>query len=77
MLTCPLFTVAQDSFQLDKQRALNRFSVVRQLDPVMLEKVKDTPGKRHYLDADNGKPEVWFIDTDARHNDRNRPILVM
>ena len=80
VLTCPLFTVAQDSFQLDKQRAFESvFGSAAILDPVMLEKVKgDTPGKRHYLDADNdGKPEeVWFIDTDARHNDRNRPILV-
>ena len=30
------------------------------------------------MDTDNdGMPdEVWFIDTDPRHNDRNRPILV-
>lgn len=49
------------------------------LDPTMVEKVKnDKPGKRHYVDTDNdGRPdEVWFIDTDPRHNDRNRPILV-
>ena len=46
---------------------------------MIVEKVKnDTLGKRHYLDTDNdGKPdEVWFIDTDPRHNDRHRPILV-
>ncbi|WP_294080762.1 hypothetical protein, partial [Proteiniphilum sp. UBA5384] len=71
---------AQDSFQLEKQKAFEIvFGEATILDPVMVEKIKnDTPGKRHYVDADNdGKPEeVWFIDTDARHNDRNRPILV-
>jgi len=71
---------AQDPFQTEKQKAFeNVFGEAVMLDPVMVERVKsDTPGKRHYLDTDNdGKPdEVWFIDTDSRHNDRNRPILV-
>ena len=55
-------------FQLDKQRAFESvFGIAAILDPVMLEKVKgDTPANG-YLDTDNdGKPEVWFIDTDAR-----------
>lgn len=49
------------------------------LDPQMVQKVRsDKPGKRHYVDRNNdGKPEeVWFIDIDPRHNDRNRPMLV-
>lgn len=74
------FIQAQDSFQFEKQKAFEAvFADAVKFDPAMVEKVKnDTPGKRHYVDSDNdGKPEeVWFIDTDARHNDRNRPILV-
>ena len=49
------------------------------LDPVMVQKVmSDKPGKRHYVDKDkDGKPEeVWFIDNDRRHREKNLPILV-
>lgn len=39
---------------------------------------KDAPGTRHHVDANNdGKPEeVWFVDTDVRHPDEWRPVLV-
>lgn len=48
-------------------------------DQSMVEKVlSEEHGKRHYVDHDgDGKPEeVWFIDTDLRHNEGKRPILV-
>ncbi len=37
-----------------------------------------TPGERYYFDNDgDGKPdEIWFIDTDPRHNKDKQPILV-
>ncbi|MCC6797892.1 MAG: DUF4861 family protein [Candidatus Hydrogenedentes bacterium] len=40
--------------------------------------LKDTPGKRHYVDANvDGKPEeVWFVDTSPRHPESIRPVLV-
>ncbi len=49
------------------------------LDPAMREQVmKDTPGKRHYVDQNgDGKPEeVWFVDLDLRHPDSMLPVLV-
>ncbi|HNR31444.1 MAG TPA: DUF4861 family protein [Candidatus Hydrogenedentes bacterium] len=49
------------------------------LDPEMRAKVlADEPGKRHYVDKDgDGRPEeVWFIDTEPRHPEAWRPILV-
>lgn len=71
---------SQGTFTVEKQKAFEAvFGDAVVLDSVIVEKVKnDTLGKRHYLDTDNdGKPdEVWFIDTDPRHNDRHRPILV-
>ncbi|MDZ4857757.1 MAG: DUF4861 family protein [Candidatus Hydrogenedentes bacterium] len=48
-------------------------------DPVFsAQVVKDTPGKRHYVDMNvDGKPEeVWFVDTDLRHPEAMRPLLV-
>lgn len=68
------------SLKLQKQKAFETvFGDAVILDPKMVEKVKEAEeGKRHYLDTDgDGQPdEVWFIDTDSRHNDRNRPMLV-
>ena len=49
------------------------------LDSAMVKLVQsDKPGKRHYVDRNkDGKPEeVWFIDTDRRHREKNRPVLV-
>jgi hypothetical protein len=49
------------------------------LDPPMIKKVlSEEHGKLHYVDHDgDGKPEeVWFIDTDPRHNQDKRPLLV-
>lgn len=49
------------------------------LDPEMHRQVReDEPGKRHYVDRDqDGRPEeVWFVDTDARHPETRRPLLV-
>ena len=49
------------------------------IDQSRVEKIlADTPGKRHYFDNDgDGKPEeVWFVDTDPRHNKDKQPLLV-
>jgi hypothetical protein len=49
------------------------------LDPAMHAQVlQGKPGERHYVDRDqDGKPEeVWFIDTDRRHPESMRPVLV-
>lgn len=71
---------AQDNLKLAKQKAFERvLGDAAKLDPVMVNKVKnDVPGKRFYVDKNgDGKPdEVWFIDIDPRHNERNRPMLV-
>ena len=48
-------------------------------DPEMRKKVLAAPpGQRCYVDKNHdGKPEeVWFIDTDPRHAQADRPILV-
>lgn len=72
--------VAQEDIQVARQKAFEQvFGDAVKLDPVMVQKVKsDVPGKRHYVDKNgDGKPdEVWFIDIDPRHNERNRPMLV-
>ena len=72
--------LAQDSDKVLKQKAFEQvFKDAVKLDSAMVEKVRnDVPGKRHYVDSNgDGKPnEVWFIDIDPRHNERNRPILV-
>ena len=80
---CCLYTttvLAQDAEKMVKQKAFEQvFGDVVRLDPAMVTKVKnDTPGKRHYLDKDgDGKPEeVWFIDTEPRHTEAKKPILV-
>lgn len=71
---------AQDDGKIAKQKAFEQFfGDAAKLDPAMVQKVKaDIPGKRHYVDKNgDGKPEeVWFIDIDPRHNERNRPMLV-
>ncbi|MFO7976584.1 MAG: DUF4861 family protein, partial [Candidatus Hydrogenedentota bacterium] len=49
------------------------------LDPDIHRQVTEgEPGKRHYIDRDgDGQPdEVWFIDTDTRHPEDMRPVLV-
>ena len=49
------------------------------LNPAMIEKVlAGKPGERFYADPHNtGKPtEVWFIDTNFRHEEKDRPVLV-
>ena len=49
------------------------------LDPEIHRQVREgEPGKRHYIDrTGDGRPdEVWFIDTDARHPEDMRPVLV-
>ena len=49
------------------------------LDPDIHRQVREgEPGKRHYVDHDgDGRPEeVWFIDTDTRHPEGRRPVLV-
>ena len=79
-----LFFIVNISAQNDekkiKQKAFEQFfGDAAKLDSAMVQKVKaDTPGKRHYVDKDgDGKPEeVWFIDIEPRHNQRNRPLLV-
>lgn len=48
-------------------------------DPIFAAQVlKDEPGKRHYVDLNvDGRPEeVWFVDTDLRHPESMRPVLV-
>ncbi len=63
-----------------QQKAFERvFGDAARFDTAMVRKVKaDLPGKRHYVDRNgDGKPEeVWFIDTDPRHTESKRPILV-
>ncbi len=52
------------------------------LDPAMVEKLRSAApadlGKRQYIDRDgDGRPEeVWFIDTDGKHLESTRPLLV-
>lgn len=49
------------------------------LDPDIHRQVTEAePGKRHYIDWDgDGRPdEVWFIDTNTRHPENMRPVLV-
>jgi hypothetical protein len=49
------------------------------LDPEIHRQVREgEPGKRHYIDRNgDGRPnEVWFIDTDSRHPEDMRPVLV-
>lgn len=49
------------------------------LDPEIHRQVREgEPGERHYIDRDgDGRPdEVWFIDTDLRHPEDMRPVLV-
>lgn len=71
---------AQDEDKLAKQKAFEQvFGDAVKLDPLMVQKVKaGTPGNRYYVDKNgDGKPEeVWFIDIDPRHNERNRPMLI-
>ncbi|MEN6362677.1 MAG: hypothetical protein ABFC90_08560, partial [Bacteroidales bacterium] len=71
---------AQDEEKIAKQKAFEQvFGDAVKLDSVMVQKVKADPsGKRYYVDKNgDGKPEeVWFIDVDPRHNERNRPMLV-
>lgn len=69
--------------QVDDNQKQSDFEVVfgnwARLDKLMVEKVlSDEQGKRHYVDHDgDGKPdEVWFIDTDPRHNKGKWPLLV-
>ena len=47
-------------------------------DPETIARVKALqPGARHYVRSGDGTPaEVWYIDTDRRHQDSCRPILV-
>jgi hypothetical protein len=63
-----------------QQKAFERvFGDDARLDTAMVRKVKaDLPGKRHYVDrnGDNKPEEVWFVDTDPRHTEGKRPILV-
>lgn len=66
----------------DKQKQADFLSVFG--DQVLFEEsmrqkvLSEEHGKRHYVDHDSdGKPEeVWFIDTDPRHNQDKRPLLV-
>ena len=61
------------------QTFLRVFGDAIALDPVMSAQVlKDTPGKRHYVDMNvDGKPEEgWFVDINLRHADATRPLLV-
>ncbi|MCK9312404.1 MAG: hypothetical protein M0P26_09045, partial [Bacteroidales bacterium] len=71
---------AQDEKKIAKQKSFEQvFGDAVKLDTVMIQKVMaDRPGKRHYVDKNgDGKPEeVWFIDIEPRHNERNRPMLV-
>ncbi len=64
----------------DRQEAFEWvFGDLVRADTVMIRKVlADQPGKRHYVDRNgDGKPEeVWFVDTDPRHHEQYRPILV-
>ena len=49
------------------------------LDPAMVKLVMGgKPGERHYADRNNdGRPdEVWYVDTDPRHPEQWRPVLV-
>lgn len=49
------------------------------LDPEIHRQVREgKPGERHYIDRNgDGRPdEVWFIDTDSRHPEDMRPVLV-
>ena len=55
------------------------FGPLARFDPAIHKEVaSSTPGQRHWIDTDrDGKPqEVWFIDTDSRHPEEFRPVLV-
>ncbi|RIH65537.1 DUF4861 domain-containing protein [Mariniphaga sediminis] len=70
----------QDSKVLSKQKLFERFFGNKiHFDTAMVQKVlADRHGKRHYIDNNNdGKPEeVWFVDTDPKHNANKHPMLV-
>jgi len=64
---------------LQQQAFEKAFADAVRLDTAIVRMVKaDKEGKRHYIDRNrDGKPEeIWFIDTDPRHTDGKRPILV-
>jgi hypothetical protein len=68
-----------DPDSASKQALFERvFGVYAKLDPTIVAKVKALkPGTRYYVDRTAGHPaEVWFIDTDLRHQKRFEPILV-
>jgi len=62
-----------------KQALFERvFGDYAKLDPATVAEVKSlAPGTRYYVDRTAERPaEVWFIDTDSRHQEQCRPILV-
>lgn len=71
------YTAAQETAV---QQVFERvFGDAVKLDPVMRAQItQGKAGQRHYVDRNNdGKPEeVWFIDTDSRHPEAMRPVLV-
>ncbi|MEA4917082.1 DUF4861 family protein [Proteiniphilum sp.] len=82
-ICCLLLISTQASGQTAAEKKQAAFEWVfgnyAQFDREMTQKVlADTHGKRHYVDRDgDGKPEeVWFIDTDPRHNKNRQPLLV-
>ncbi len=78
LLTLAVFGTSQAN--ADPQEIFVRlFGDAVHLDPEIHRQVcEDEPGKRHYIDRDrDGRPEeVWFIDTDSRHPEARRPVLV-
>ena len=72
----PPAPVAESTAQKTFERV---FGAAATFDSVFSAQVlKDTPGKRHYVDANvDGKPEeVWFVDISPRHPEAIRPVLV-
>lgn len=70
---------AENAEPPSKQALFERvFGDYARLDPATVAKVKALPaGTRYYVDRTPGHPaEVWFIDTDPRHQKQYQPILV-
>ncbi len=79
ILLAPAARAAQVAPEVQQQLFEKVFGDAVRLDPAMVARVlAEESGKRHYLDRDgDGRPEeVWFIDTELKHPESVRPLLV-